>query len=92
MVTEEILVEGHIIDSLILSKILDEILQFGGDFRLKQVDVGQKREDRSRAVIAVQAPSPDQLGQIHRYPADAIVPTAVPDPLVLAPARLTFSA
>jgi hypothetical protein len=34
----------------------------------------------------------DQLGQIHRYPADAIVPTAVPDPLVLAPARLTYSA
>ncbi|MFN8199381.1 MAG: hypothetical protein U0R72_13785 [Nakamurella multipartita] len=33
----------------------------------------------------------DQLGQIHRYPADAIVPTAVPDPLVLAPARLTYS-
>jgi hypothetical protein len=28
----------------------------------------------------------DQLGQIHRYPADALVPTAVPDPLSLLPA------
>lgn len=64
MVTEEILVEGHIIDSLILSKILDEILAFGGDFRFKQVDVGQRRGDRSRAVIEVSAPNVDHLGQI----------------------------
>ena len=27
----------------------------------------------------------DQLGQTHRYSADSIVPTAVPDPLVLLP-------
>jgi hypothetical protein len=27
----------------------------------------------------------DQLGQVHRYPADTVVPTAVPDPLVLLP-------
>jgi lysine-ketoglutarate reductase/saccharopine dehydrogenase-like protein (TIGR00300 family) len=64
MVSEEILVEGHIIDSLILSKILDEILSFGGDFRLKQVTVGQKRDDRSRASIEVVARNPDHLGQI----------------------------
>jgi lysine-ketoglutarate reductase/saccharopine dehydrogenase-like protein (TIGR00300 family) len=64
MVSEEILVEGHIIDSLILSKILDEILTFGGDFRLKQVTVGQKRDDRSKAVIEVSGTSADHLSQI----------------------------
>ncbi|HOB73342.1 MAG TPA: TIGR00300 family protein [Phycisphaerae bacterium] len=64
MVSEEILVEGHIIDSLILSKILDEILQFGGDFRLKEVHVGQRRDDRSQALIEVQAPDANQLGRI----------------------------
>ena len=64
MVSEEILVEGHIIDSLILSKILDEILAFGGDFRLKQVNVGQKRDDRSRAVIEVSGTGSEHLGQI----------------------------
>ncbi len=86
MVTEEILVEGHIIDSLILSKILDEILQFGGDFRLKQVDVGQKREDRSRAVIAVQAPSPDQLGQILSQISKHGATFRVPEDVRLVPA------
>lgn len=30
----------------------------------------------------------DQLGQTHRYPADAIVPPAVRDPLVPSPAVL----
>jgi len=30
----------------------------------------------------------DQLGQAHRYPADALVPTAVRDPLTLGPAAL----
>ncbi|GMU20875.1 MAG: hypothetical protein AMXMBFR13_09710 [Phycisphaerae bacterium] len=64
MVSEEIQVEGHIIDSLVLSKILDEILAFGGDFKIRQVDVGQRRGDRSRAVIDVSAPDLEKLGGI----------------------------
>lgn len=61
MMSEEIRLEGHIIDSLILSKVLDEIQTLGGDFRIKKVDVGQKRDDRSEAVIEVLAPDADQL-------------------------------
>lgn len=34
----------------------------------------------------------DQLGQVHRYPADAIVPTAVRDPLRMGTAVLSRSA
>ena len=34
----------------------------------------------------------DQLGQVHRYATNAIVPTAVPDPLVLRPVALPRSA
>ncbi len=64
MVSEEIQIEGHIIDSLILSKVLDEILTFGGDFNLKQVEIGQKRGDRSRATIQVSAATPELLAQI----------------------------
>jgi len=64
MVTEEIQLEGHIIDSLILSKVLDEILAFGGDFNLKDVQIGQRPGDRSRATIEVGAPDLQQLTQI----------------------------
>lgn len=34
----------------------------------------------------------DQLGQTHRYAADALVPTAVPDPLILRSVALPRSA
>jgi len=64
MISEEIQIEGHIIDSLILSKVLDEVLAFGGDYKLKQVTIGQTRGDRSSATIEVWAPDGDQLGEI----------------------------
>ncbi len=64
MVTEEIQLEGHIIDSLILSKVLDEILNFGGDFHIKEVSVGQRRGDRSSAVIEVSAADAAKLSEL----------------------------
>src|SRR4029077_20676545 len=64
MVTEEIQLEGHIIDSLILSKVLDEIQSFGGEFNIREVKVGQKQGDRSKASVEVSAGSQEQLTQI----------------------------
>jgi len=64
MVSEEIRLEGHIIDSLILSKVLDEIIGFGGDFHIKQVQVGQNRGDRSSATVDVRAKTHEQLNQL----------------------------
>ncbi len=64
MISEEIELEGHIVDSLILSKVLDEILAFGGEFEFKQVDLGRKRADRSRVMIQVTAPDAHRLTEI----------------------------
>ena len=47
--TEEVEVAGHIIDSLILPKILDEIMVLGGRFTIEDVHIGQQRHDPSRA-------------------------------------------
>lgn len=44
---------GHIIDSLILPKVLDLIVNLGGDFEILQVQVGHRRTDRSYAQILV---------------------------------------
>ena len=41
---EEVEIHGHIIDSLLLPKILDEILTRGGAFTIKDVQVGQRRK------------------------------------------------
>src|SRR5690606_11583754 len=58
MATETIEVHGHIVDSLILAKILDAILEAGADYELTDVVIGKTNTDTSRASIAVHADDP----------------------------------
>jgi lysine-ketoglutarate reductase/saccharopine dehydrogenase-like protein (TIGR00300 family) len=51
MATETVEVAGHIVDSLILPKVLDLILDAGVDYRIQTVDIGRTNLDPSRAVI-----------------------------------------
>ena len=64
MVSETIELRGHIIDSLILPKVLDEILRAGGSFKIEQIKIGQRRADQSRARIEVSAPSEESLDEL----------------------------
>jgi len=57
-------VTGHIIDSLILPKVLDTITTAGGAFSIKSIAIGQGRADRSDAVIEVRAADEEQLAEI----------------------------
>ena len=61
---EDIEVSGHIIDSLILPKILDSITAAGGTFHIQEIAIGQERSDPSYARVQVQAPSKARLGEI----------------------------
>lgn len=61
---EEVEIQGHIIDSLILPKILDEILTHGGSYVLKDIRVGQRQTDPSHARIEVRAPTAAILQEI----------------------------
>lgn len=61
---ETVEIQGHIIDSLILPKILDCITGAGGNFRIVQVNIGQTRQDPSHASIEVSAASQETLDQI----------------------------
>jgi lysine-ketoglutarate reductase/saccharopine dehydrogenase-like protein (TIGR00300 family) len=63
-VVEEVEIQGHIIDSLILPKVLDEILTHGGSFSLKDIRIGQHQADQSYARIEVRAPSQPVLEEI----------------------------
>jgi lysine-ketoglutarate reductase/saccharopine dehydrogenase-like protein (TIGR00300 family) len=60
----EIEVRGHIIDSLLLPKILDRILQMGATFEITECRIGTRRVDPSHARIAVQADDPARLEEI----------------------------
>lgn len=58
---EEVEVRGHIIDSLLLPKILDRILQMDGSFEILECKIGARRVDPSYARIAIRASSPIDL-------------------------------
>jgi lysine-ketoglutarate reductase/saccharopine dehydrogenase-like protein (TIGR00300 family) len=63
-VVETFVLEGHIVDSLILPKVLDLVLEAGSDYRLVEVDVGRAPADPSRAVIEVTAPDETTLAKL----------------------------
>ncbi len=63
---ETVFLQGHIIDSLILAKVLDTILMMGGTFDLQDVKIGATRDASSQARIVVRAPSGRLLAEILR--------------------------
>jgi lysine-ketoglutarate reductase/saccharopine dehydrogenase-like protein (TIGR00300 family) len=63
-VVEEIEVRGHIVDSLLLPKILDRILLMGGTFEIRECKIGVHRTDPSYARIAIEADSHETLAEI----------------------------
>ncbi len=77
---EEIEVRGHIIDSLILPKILDCITSGGGAFKIKRITIGQARHDPSHALIEIRAADEATLREIIAQVSDhGAVPTALAD-------------
>jgi lysine-ketoglutarate reductase/saccharopine dehydrogenase-like protein (TIGR00300 family) len=61
---QEVEIRGHIIDSLILPKVLDAITARGGTFQIRKITIGQKRSDPSYALVSVSAGSAPQLAEI----------------------------
>jgi lysine-ketoglutarate reductase/saccharopine dehydrogenase-like protein (TIGR00300 family) len=61
---EVVEIEGHIIDSLTLAKVLDLISNAGGEYRILDVDVGRTRADPSRARFEVGAPDQAALATL----------------------------
>jgi lysine-ketoglutarate reductase/saccharopine dehydrogenase-like protein (TIGR00300 family) len=64
MASETIELRGHIIDSLILPKVLDQILTRGANFTITDIKIGQKRADQSFARIEVSAPTGEELNEL----------------------------
>jgi lysine-ketoglutarate reductase/saccharopine dehydrogenase-like protein (TIGR00300 family) len=64
MFSETIELRGHIIDSLILPKVLDQILTHSGNFKITEVQIGRKRADQSFARIEVSAETGEALDEL----------------------------
>ena len=77
---ENVEIRGHIIDSLILPKVLDIITSRGGAFQIKHISIGQARRDPSQALVEISAPSKETLADILNQVADhGAVPTTAQD-------------
>jgi lysine-ketoglutarate reductase/saccharopine dehydrogenase-like protein (TIGR00300 family) len=61
---ETVELSGHIIDSLILPKVLDEIGTLGGEFEILEIHVGHSRRDPSHARLRVSAATEELLEDI----------------------------
>ena len=61
---EEVELNGHIIDSLLLPKVLDEVLTRGGSYVIKDIRLGQRQVDASFVRLEVRAESREQLDEI----------------------------
>jgi lysine-ketoglutarate reductase/saccharopine dehydrogenase-like protein (TIGR00300 family) len=61
---EEVVLQGHIIDSLLFPKVLDEIITRGGSYVLRDIRIGQRQTDPSYVRIAVQASNAQALREI----------------------------
>ncbi len=62
--TEEIELRGHIIDSWVLPRVFDTIMDLGGAFEVLSIRVGKYKHESSYAHLRVGAPTPETLGAI----------------------------
>lgn len=69
---------GHILDSHILPRALDTILDLGGDFTIEDITVGKTKDDPSRARLRVMADSKHLLDTIWQKLQDLGAVTVLP--------------
>lgn len=85
---QEIEVEGHLIDSMILTKIFDRIMDLKGDFEVLEFRIGKRKRDYSYAKLMVKGRDEDHLRIIleEMYRLGASPPKVIQAKLVPAPA------
>jgi len=62
--TETVEVRGHIFDSGGLARILGDVIEYGGDYRIDHLEPGRGPADESVARVVIGAHDPQQLSRI----------------------------
>ncbi|MDH3656533.1 MAG: TIGR00300 family protein [Nitrosopumilus sp.] len=62
--SQEIEVSGHLIDSLILTKIFDKIMDLKGEFQVEDINIGKRKKDQSYARLLVKGKNQKHLDEI----------------------------
>ena len=82
--TALLILEGHIIDSLMLPSIMDMVMDEGGNFTVEELRVGQHKTDTSFCRLQVAAVSPEKLDRIVRKAKELGAAAADDQPVQLA--------
>ncbi len=64
MYVQKIKLSGHIIDSFMIQKVMDTIIDQGGDYEIEELNVGKHNTDISTARIRVETEEEEVLEQI----------------------------
>ena len=65
MTSSEVLeTRGHLMDSGVLARVLDDVLAYGGDYRIDRLDVGRAHDDESYARLVVSAETDEALARL----------------------------
>jgi lysine-ketoglutarate reductase/saccharopine dehydrogenase-like protein (TIGR00300 family) len=74
----EIELRGHIIDSFLLPKVFDKVMDMNGEFEIIEFEIGKHKTDTSYARLMIRGNDPEHLddiiGELHRL--GAYVPEA----------------
>jgi lysine-ketoglutarate reductase/saccharopine dehydrogenase-like protein (TIGR00300 family) len=62
--TETVEIRGHLLDTGVLSRCLDDVRSLGGDYVIERFDVGKDHDDESYARIRVDAGGRDHLASV----------------------------
>ena len=62
--SQEIEVSGHLIDSSILTKIFDKIMDLHGEFQVEEINIGKKKKDPSYARLSITGKNKKHLDEI----------------------------
>jgi lysine-ketoglutarate reductase/saccharopine dehydrogenase-like protein (TIGR00300 family) len=62
--SQEIEARGHLIDSSILTKIFDKIMDLKGEFQVQEIDIGRRKKDQSYVRLLVKGKNQKHLDNI----------------------------
>ncbi len=62
--TETVEVTGHVMDSGVLARILADVTEYGGDYRIARIDLGRRHDDESYVRMEITADDDERLQRI----------------------------
>ena len=62
--SESIALTGHIVDSLILARVMDAVMDNGGNFEVEAITIGRHKDETSSARMRIVAEDQANLDRI----------------------------